>query len=135
MNMKKILALFLSFSVILTSACNRESRSEKENSQVKTEQTETSSLSDKQIYFFHAMGCPHCHDALSYIKKKYPNLHMEAKNVASSDGYELFLECADKFNLGRQIGTPLFCMGKNYIMGWGKASEKQFDEYVKPYIK
>ena len=58
-----------------------------------------------------------------------------APGLQTKEGFELFVKCARKFNLGNQIGTPLFCMGENHLMGWSPESEKEFDEYVKPFIK
>lgn len=130
--MKKIIGALLGINLMFLGACGQDSSNPREAEKAINEEE---GLREDKIYFFYAMGCPHCHDALEYIKAKYPNLAMESKNVASRDGYELFLECADKFDLGNQIGTPLFCMGKSYIMGWGKSSGAQFDEQVKPYIK
>ena len=51
---------------------------------------------------------------------------MEHKN-----NLELFIKCADKFRLDkRSLGTPLICIGNNYILGWNRDNEKKFDEYI-----
>ncbi len=92
-------------------------------------------LSDDKVYFFYSETCPHCHDAQAYISKTYPNLKMERVDVATPEGYNLFLTCAKKFNLGNMIGTPLFCMGDKHMMGWAPAFEKKFDAYVKPFLE
>ena len=73
-----------------------------------------------KVYFFYSDTCPHCHDALDYINQKYP---------------DLFTRCAAKFKLGRRIGTPLFCMGDNYIMGWAPQYQSRFDNYIKPFLR
>ena len=87
-----------------------------------------------EIYFFFSNGCPHCHDALAYINAKYPNLQMAMVNVATPEGYDLFVKCAKKFKLGNRIGTALFCMGDKHLLGWSDAYAPKFDEYVKPFL-
>ena len=92
-------------------------------------------ISDKKIYFFFYDGCPYCHYAMEYINKKYPDLDMVKVDVYQAQGYKLFEACGNKFNLGDKIGTPLFCMGDKYIMGWSKNNERKFDRFVKPFLK
>lgn len=92
-------------------------------------------LSDDKIYFFYSDSCPHCHEAQAYISKKYPALPIERVDVATPEGYNLFLTCAKKFNLGNRIGTPLFCMGDKHMMGWAPAYAKKFDAYVRPFLR
>ena len=44
---------------------------------------------------------------------------------------KLFEKCAEKFNIDkRELGTPLICMGNNYILGWSKNAGIQFDSYL-----
>ncbi len=88
-----------------------------------------------KLYFFYSDSCPHCHDALRYIKKNHPTLQYDLVNVQNRDGYNLFLKCARKFKLGNEIGTPLFCMGSHYLMGWSPRYEVLFDQYAQPFIK
>ena len=96
--------------------------------------TEVEDLQPDKLYFFYSNGCPHCHSALEYINQKYPKLSLSMVNVANAGGYELLVKCARRFKLGRQIGTPLLCMGDNYLMGWTPEYEAKFDSYVKPYL-
>ncbi len=119
--LKKVISLF--FLIFIFSGCDNDAKSEK------------IALEDNKIYFFYYNGCPYCHHALEYIDKKYPNLSISMVNIYNDGGYELFSACASKFKLGRNIGTPLFCMGENYLMGWSKASETEFDSYVQPFLK
>lgn len=100
------------------------------------EQTSSSSqeIDNNKIYFFYSNYCPHCHDALGYLNANYPNLKLSMVNVNTPSGNELLFKCAKKFKLGNRIGTPLFCMGNNYIMGWSDQNAAQFEEYVKPYL-
>lgn len=92
-------------------------------------------ISTDKIYFFYSNSCPHCHDALEYINKKYPNLKLSMVNVGTAEGYNLLIKCAQDFNLGNQIGTPFFCMGDKQLMGWSPQLAKRFDQYVIPFLK
>ena len=96
---------------------------------------EVSPLSEDKIYFFYYNECPYCHKAIEYIDKKYPNLNMAMVNIYVGNGFELFKKCGQKFNLGNNIGTPLFCMGDKFLMGWSDANAQRFDEYVQPFLK
>ena len=90
----------------------------------------------EQIYYFYQPTCPHCHDAIGYIDQAYPNIKMTSVDITvSPENYDLFVKCAQKHNLGNQIGTPLFCMGEHYVMGWSEEQQRQFDAYVKEFIK
>lgn len=119
--MKKFLFM-LAAVVVLLGGCDSQNNSQKEE------------ISPDKIYFFFSNGCPHCHQALEYISRRYPDLKMSMVNVGNNEGYDLFVKCAERFKLGRYIGTPLFCMGDNYLMGWSGDSEKRFDDYVQPYL-
>lgn len=108
------------FTTLLICSCQRHSNN---------------NIDPQQIYLFYFDACPHCHDAQEFINKKYPHLHINKIDVNTPRGYQMFLDCAAKHNLGKNIGTPLFCMGKNYIMGWSKQSAGRFNAYVKPFLK
>lgn len=92
-------------------------------------------LADDKIYFFYYNECPYCHDAMDYMNAEYPRLKVTMVNIHNPGGYELLLKCAEKFKLGCNVGTPLFCMGDRYLMGWSEESPRQFDEYVRPYLQ
>lgn len=118
--MRKIFCLLL--LLMLTAACKEPP--------AKTDST----LADNKIYFFYYNECPYCHDALDYLTQKYPNLKVTMVNIHNPGGYELLLRCAKKFKLGNNVGTPLFCMGDRYLMGWSPQSPRQFDRYVQPFL-
>lgn len=89
-------------------------------------------LDPKTIYFFTKPGCPYCERAEDYIKQKYPNLSVEYKNVKEISARDLMLACADKFNLPtNQLGTPLICMGDNFLLGWGDGAPTKFEKALK----
>ena len=121
--MKKLLLTLCAVCFFFT-ACEKQSQAVSETE-----------IDRGKIYFFFSDTCPHCHDALRYIERKYPDLQYSMVNVANPAGYDLFVKCARKFNLGRNIGTPLFCMGSNYLMGWAPEYEARFDQYVKPFSR
>lgn len=105
------------------------------DSQTTSNQTIKTSLSDDKVYFFYYNECPYCHEAMDYTNQKYPDLKMTMINIHNPGGYRLLVECARKYKLGNNVGTPLFAMGDKYIMGWSEETPKQFDEYIKPYLK
>lgn len=117
------LVTFLCVLAFFVSACGERQSSSAEE------------ISPNKIYLFFSNSCPHCHDALAYINREHPNLKVAMVNVADPVGYKLFVKCAQKFKLGRNIGTPLFCMGDNYLMGWAPEYENKFDEYSEPFQK
>lgn len=124
--MKKFWAIMVVFMSVVVGGC--------EKSTDKVDVVQNNQIQDDQIYFFYYNGCPYCHYALDYMNEKYPDLKIVMVDIYKDGGFDLFKKCADKFNLGREIGTPLFCMGEHYIMGWSKGTEKQFDDYVKPFV-
>ena len=92
-------------------------------------------LSDKEIYIFTQATCSHCWDAEDFLRDYYPDLKIQKKDIANTQNRRLFFACGAKFGLDKsKMGTPLFCMGDRYIMGWGRAERKQFEEYVKDYL-
>lgn len=119
--MKKIFYLLV-FSLLFTAACDGNA------SNARTE------LSPDKVYFFYSNSCPHCHDALEYINGKYPELKLSMVNVGNSEGYNLLIKCTRDFKLGSRIGTPFFCMGRQYLMGWSPQIADSFDEKVKPFL-
>lgn len=124
--MKKIFKfLSIVFCFVIISACGDNSGA---NASVRNE------ISNRYIYFFYQTTCPHCHHASSYIRQKYPRLKMINLDVKDPNNYNLFLKCAQKFHLSQNIlGTPLICMGNNYIMGWSNTDAARFDAYVKAF--
>lgn len=119
--MKKLLLILCSVCLIFT-ACGKQNKAAAETN-----------IDSQKIYFFFSESCPHCHEALRYIKQKHPKLPITIVNVAQPEGYRLFVKCAQKFKLGRNIGTPLFCMGSEYLMGWTQKYETVFDGYAEPF--
>ena len=97
--------------------------------------TEDSSLSNDKAYLFYSQTCPHCHEAREYIAKKYPNLDIIQIDAGSNSGREMLFQCAKKFELGNNIGVPLFCLGDKHIMGWSSSNKVKFDAYIRPFVK
>lgn len=129
--MRKIFALLL-FTVLFAAACDNRTTADAAEPAAKTDEV----LADNKIYFFYYNECRFCHQAMDYINAKYPTLDMTMINIHNPGGYELLIKCAEKFNLGRSVGTPLFCMDDKYLMGWSEdESPRLFDEYVQPYLK
>ncbi len=93
-------------------------------------------LKPDQIYVFTRQGCIHCEAAKRDLTRKYPNLKIQWRDVTSRYNLDLALACVAKFKLNKsQFGTPLFCMGDHYILGWSSETQKEFDEYVVDFVK
>lgn len=127
------------FSLCLFSCNNEDEVNNKENTKTKSNTAEVNAkeknILKNKIYFFYQDGCYHCHDAIEYIESNYKDLPLIAINIADKSGYKLFIKCVEKFNLGNRVGTPLFWMNDNFVMGWSAENKALFDEYVKDFIK
>ena len=122
--MKKFFKVLMFAGILMIGACQQE----------KQTAASLEEISDSEIYFFYQTTCPHCHHAADYIKQKYPNLKMQNLDVRVRQNFDLFLKCAQKFNLPNDsLGTPLICMGNHYIMGWSSADANKFDIYVRRF--
>ena len=121
--LKRLLgALFCLSGLLLASACGDDSEN-------------ITKLSQDQIYFFYKNSCPHCHEAAEYIKANHPDLNIKGLDVQMPGNQKLFTSAVKTYKIGAMAGTPLICMGDEYIMGWGKDSPQKFDELSKPYKK
>lgn len=125
--MRKINIILLFILSLFVVACDNQSNSVNENDKEIVQQE----LLPNKIYFFYQNSCPHCHDAADYIFEKYKDLPIVSINIANAGSYDLFMQCVKKFNLGTQVGTPLFCISDKYIMGWSVENKALFDIYVK----
>ncbi len=92
-------------------------------------------LAADKIYFFTYDGCPYCKMADEYISQNMPYLQLEKVDVHKPAGFLLFKKCAEKFKLGREVGTPLFCIGDDYIMGWSDENRERFTEIIAKFNK
>lgn len=120
-------------AVLMLTGCEKASDKQSAETQTATQDVSQQQLDSDKIYFFYSNTCPHCHDALEYLNNKYPDLELTMVNVGTPDGYNLLIESARKFNLGNMIGTPLFVMGDNHLMGWAPEYEAKFDAYVRKF--
>lgn len=88
-----------------------------------------------KIYVFVQRGCPHCISAEKYLKEKHADLDMELRDISERKNYNLFLACGAKFKLNKySMGTPLFCMGENYVLGWGEEGPGEFEEALEKFL-
>ena len=93
-------------------------------------------LLPSEIYVFVQKTCPHCQAAEAYLDKSYSNVSIQIRDISQSENRALFFACAEKFGLSKwSLGTPLFCIGNHYIMGWGPEEQAKFDAYVKDFFK
>ena len=92
-------------------------------------------ISKEEIYVFIQKGCRHCIAAEKYLKKAYPKLKVDLRDISKERNLTMFFACGAKFGLNKfEMGTPLFCMGDKYIMGWSNEEQKKFDTYVKDFL-
>ena len=120
-------------AVLMLTGCEKAADKQSAETKATTQDVSQQLLNPDKIYFFYSNTCPHCHDALEYLNSKYPDLELTMVNVGTPGGYNLLIESARKFNLGNMIGTPLFVMGNNHLMGWAPEYEAKFDAYVKEF--
>lgn len=118
--MKKILLfLFCAAGLFLTAACHQNE----------------AKFDDGNIYFFYQTTCPHCHDAAGYFNTKYPDVKILRYDIKLPGNMKLFEQALRHYNIKGPAGTPLICMGRHYIMGWGANETQLFDLYVKDYME
>ncbi|MCM1324453.1 MAG: hypothetical protein NC218_10030 [Acetobacter sp.] len=92
-------------------------------------------LAKDKIYFFTHTGCPYCEMAEKHIAQNRSNAAIEVISIDKPEGFYLFKKCAEKFKLGKNIGTPLFCIGDEYLMGWSTENQQRFDELSSKFIQ
>ncbi len=131
--MKKNICFCLAAALLLTGCEKASDNKTVEENTVALREEINAQIDSSKIYFFYSNTCPHCHEALKYLDKKYPDLEITMVNIAAPDGYKLLVECARKFNLGNMLGTPLFCMGDQHLMGWAPEYEAKFDAMVRNF--
>ena len=108
---KKIMAvLFLSLIISGTTACEKKEL-----------------FKHNTVYLFWQDGCVHCHDAIKHIQANHPNMNIEMLNIKETNAREKLIQAVKEFNLSNQIGTPLFVMNKEILMGWSKETQNKFD--------
>lgn len=100
-----------------------------------TQAVSQDAIQEKEIYLFTQKTCPHCWAAEAYLKEKYPSLSIQSRDISDQQNRALFFACGEKFGLSKiKMGTPLFCMGEHYIMGWNQEEQNKFDTYVQDFL-
>ena len=90
-------------------------------------------IHDKIYFFAHSM-CTSCKDAFIYIQTYHQDLNLPITDMKEAHNLDLYKQCVKKFNISnKELRLPLFCMKDNYVMGWTKASEQQFEQALKNY--
>ena len=87
------------------------------------------------VYLFWQDGCVHCHDAIKHIQAKHPNMNIEMLNIKETSAREKLIQAVKEFNLSNKIGTPLFVMNKEVLMGWSKETQNKFDLSAQKFQK
>lgn len=88
-----------------------------------------------RVYLFWQDGCVHCHDAIKHIQAKHPNVNIEMLNIKETSARKKLIQAVEQFNLSNKIGTPLFVMNNEILMGWSKETQIKFDSSSKKFQK
>lgn len=87
-----------------------------------------------RIYVFSQPGCGHCQNAHAYMERYYKNYDIKELNIRKGSNLDYMQRYARKFKIPAQtLGTPLIIMGDDYVMGWGKDQQKEFNRLVKKF--
>jgi hypothetical protein len=98
------------------------------------EEASEKELIDNKIYFFAHSMCHSCRDAFIYFQTYHKDLNIPIADMKYSSNLNLYKQCVKKFNIKNQeLRLPLICMKNNYIMGWEKYSEQQFEQALKEF--
>ena len=93
-------------------------------------------ITPNTLIVFSKNGCPHCHDALSFIntsvREQFPNLPVRVLDVDDETNLAaLFAVAKDrKLNLNH-LGTPILILNGRTIVGWSSSSEKKLLSAIK----
>ncbi len=71
---------------------------------------------DGRLHVFYSPDCPHCHDAIAYLKER-PRIDYALHDISKPTGEALLRRVAKHFRL-EKIGVPLFVYGSRYVMGF-----------------
>ena len=78
--------------------------------------------------------CMSCKDAFIYIQTHHKDLDIPITDMKDRHNLELYKQCVKKFNIkNKELRLPLICMKDNYIMGWTKSSEHEFENALKNF--
>lgn len=118
LSMKKWIFLFVfSLSVLTLFGCDKKEE-----------------FKENTVYMFWQPGCSHCHHAIDFFKSEGSDIKIEMFDVSKEEGNRKLLIAMKLFNLGNQIGTPLFIMNGKHVMGWSEKIEGSFKE-IDPVFK
>lgn len=101
---------------------------------------ETSDISVKEksretVYFFHLPTCSYSKAAKQYIEKNYPNVPVNFIDISKEENDDILKVAMKEYGIGKNVSTPLICLGVNHIEGWDFNEEKRLDIYIQSYLK
>ena len=117
--LKKSLNIFiLSLCLMTTVACNKDEF-----------RTDT-------VYIFWKEGCSHCHMAMEFIDKNYPDVKVEKLNLADKPAIEKLRKAAVKFKIkGNKVFTPFFVVNNSVLMGWSNSTQEEFKKHMEIVVE
>ncbi len=76
---------------------------------------------DGRLHVFFLPDCPHCHDAIAFLKEQ-PDVDFVLHDVSTSASLALLTMVADQHSIpAGELGVPLFVRGSRYLIGFGSA--------------
>jgi hypothetical protein len=76
---------------------------------------------DGRLHVFFHPDCPHCHDAIEFLKTR-PSIDFVLHDVSTSANEALLRMVAGQHSIPEgELGVPLFVRGSRYLMGFGSA--------------
>lgn len=76
---------------------------------------------DGRLHVFFHPQCPHCHDALEFLKTQ-PGIDVVSHDVSTAAGEALLRQVAQQHGIADQdLGVPLFVRGARYLIGFDSA--------------
>lgn len=76
---------------------------------------------DGRLHVFFLPDCPHCHDAIAFLKAQ-PNVDFVLHDVSTSANLALLTMVADQHRIPEgDLGVPLFVRGSRYLIGFESA--------------
>jgi glutaredoxin len=74
---------------------------------------------DGRLHVFFSPDCPHCHDAIEFLKAQ-PHVDYVLHDVSQSATDDLLDRIAKRYGY-TEIGVPLFVYGSHHLMGFDSA--------------
>lgn len=76
------------------------------------------SLADSRLHVFFQPDCPHCHNAIAFLKTR-PEIAVALHDISTAPGEHQLRKVAEALQIGEaNLGVPLFVFGNRYLIGF-----------------